>query len=91
MSYVTWADTGEPDLDNVKLWAEMLLGSIASEKVAVTLVVTLAVAAFAGEKLMTVGAMVSTFQALLAGVVSVFPTESMALTLKVWEPSDRLE
>ena len=66
MSYVTWADAGEPDLDNVKkLRAEMLLGSISSEKVAVTLVVTLAVAAFAGETLTTVGAMVSTFQVLL--------------------------
>ncbi len=65
-----------------------VVGSIASEKVTLTLAVVMtSVAPSAGATVVTVGAVASTVQAWLAGVGSVFPSTSVARTWKVCSPS----
>jgi hypothetical protein len=75
----------------VKLLAFTVEESIASEKVAVTLAPTATpVAPSWGANPLTLGAVVSIVQVRLAGVASVLPAASVALTSKVCCPAERL-
>jgi hypothetical protein len=86
-----------PCLTSVTVEVVRVAGSISSEKVAVTVVLRATeYAPWVGDVLLTVGAVVSpeddvvfTVQVRLAGVESVLPAESVALTSKVWLPFER--